>query len=301
VRPSRPATCRQEQSRLSWRTAGNDVFSGIIVMPRATAATTTSANAGLPACPAMSTPMPTTTACATAAISPLSVQPSPPDRQHRPGHPVNLTTTTAADGSTSSLTLGRALHANGDQPAGYLQGQNNLGSLGGSEVMTYSRHHRDARGYRQQLQLRQLPACQLVRLRLLRCQRQRGARQGDQPLPVTTITLAGSNDLGTAVNSQPHGRRRQLPVHEFAPWHIHDTEAQPPGYFQGKDTLARPVASRASRTSSRPIPLTTEAAGTITILEKFYRPASLVSSMLTRTTMESWTRARPTLPTSSSP
>src|SRR6266436_3581020 len=118
------------------------------------------------------------------------------------GTPVNLTTTTGADGSYQFTNLRPGTYTLTEtQPAGYLQGKNNLGALGGtagndqfSGIIATPAAAGSNYNFGEVL-----PAS--LSGYVYSDVNDNGLRDGgDQPIAGTTITLTGSNDLGTAVN-----------------------------------------------------------------------------------------------------
>ncbi|HEV3084349.1 MAG TPA: SdrD B-like domain-containing protein, partial [Gemmataceae bacterium] len=156
------------------------------------------------------------------------------------GTPVNLTTTTAADGSYQFTNLRPGTYTLAEtQPTGYLQGVNNLGSLGGTagnDLFSGIIAAPAATGSNYNFG-EVLPAS--LSGYVYSDANDNGLRDsGDQPIAGTTITLTGSNDLGTPVNlTTTTGADGSYQFTNLRPGTYTLTETQPAGYLQGVNNL----------------------------------------------------------------
>src|SRR5438876_1063485 len=154
--------------------------------------------------------------------------------------PVNLTTTTAADGSYQFCNLRPATYALEEcLPFGRLQGMTNLGSLGGNAgTDLFSGIIVTPAATGSNYNFGDLLPASLSGY-VYSDLNDNGVRDsGDQPIAGTTITLTGSNDLGTAVNlTTSTAADGSYQFTNLRPGTYTITEAQPPGYFQGTDTI----------------------------------------------------------------
>jgi hypothetical protein len=153
---------------------------------------------------------------------------------------VNLTTTTAADGSYQFQNLRPGTYTLSEtQPTGYLAGKNSLGSAGGTlGANQFSAITLGTGGSGVSYNFGELLAPRVSGFVYLDSNDSGAKDPGETGIAGVTVTLTGTNDQGTAVNLvQSTAGDGSYNFTDLRPGTYTVTETQPSGYLAGKNSL----------------------------------------------------------------